>query len=701
MTHAHVIFLIFAENISAMKRMYNDATRQDEQGVNSRKGYNHERFNNSHEYLEMVQLANIYYGQMHDLHRKFIRDIDYYMGRQLNDTVVHNGMTITVHDYMEMKGMTPLSSDIITDKMVSMKGYMRNQYMSAKVKNVDAQEGDYALIISEFLRKNDNNNNMSEKYSEMFECHACLGFTCCKPVWTFRNGREDVFVNIVDPFMLSLPPFSTQDLDDVEFIAEAHDLTWPQLLTKFYRKAGDEQKLTAIYTAVARQLPLQGYNDTGTNQTDRILDFLHPTVVGKYRVIEVWRKEYNRALWCHDRLNASVGFRPLADKKAIDAENSQRRLDNIRRDEYGQPLLDDAGNMLYYVPESELELIEYEYRIEEMWYYRFLSPNGYLLEEGVSPYKVQRDGYSFYFHPYVFLAYGMRGEIRSFEDRIIDKQRQYNHDNILLDFIIMNSSKGALAVDEEAMSDLMSLDEIAENYVKVDGTIVYTTKKGGNVPQQLQNRSLPAGIDMILQRDKDLVQQQSNVQSALQGAAPTAGTSARRYMAEQQASATGIADYVMSFNNFKLRVAKKQVWMIQAFYDSHRSVQITGEDVWKYFDSETMGDIECDLTLTLDMNSAVIREDMKELAYQAYEKDEIAFVQMLDAADFGDTARLKRMAQEHHEEKMRLAQQQAAAGAVPTGATPGAVSRENGADKLTGGDNNNLMPTVGTSGTSA
>ena len=46
-----------------------------------------------------------------------------------------------------------------------------------------------------------------------------------------------------------------------------------------------------------------------------------------------------------------------------------------------------------------------------------------------------------------------------------------------------------------------------------------------------------------------------------------------------------------------------------------------------------MGDIECDLTLTLDMNSAVIREDMKELAYQAYEKDEIAFVQMLDAAD--------------------------------------------------------------------
>ena len=294
----------------------------------------------------------------------------------------------------------------------------------------------------------------------------------------------------------------------------------------------------------------------------------------------------------------------------------------------------------------------------------------------------------------------MRGEIRSFEDRIIDKQRQYNHDNIMLDFIIMNSSKGALAIDEESLSDLMSLEEIAENYVKVDGTIIYTTKKGGNVPTQIQNKSLPAGIDVILQRDKDLVQQQSNVQSALQGAAPTAGTSARRYMAEQQASATGIADYVMSFNNFKLRVAKKQVWIIQAFYDSHRSVQITGEDIWKYFNPDTMGDIECDLTLTLDMNSAVIREDMKELAFQAYEKDEIAFVQMLDAADFGDTARLKRMAQEHHEEKLRMAQQQAAMGAAPTGA-PMTGNRENGADKLTDTNDGSLMPTVGTPGTSA
>ena len=437
------------------------------------------------------------------------------------------------------------------------------------------------------------------------------------------------------------------------------------------------------------------------NQKDRIDDFLHPHVIGKYRVIEIWRKEYNRALWCHDRLNATAGFRPLSDKAAIDAENEQRRLDNIRRDENGVPLLDVNGRMTYYVPESELELIEYEIRIEDLWYYRLLSPNGYLLKECVSPYRVVRDGFSFYYHPYVFLAYGMDGEVRSFEDRIIDRQRQYTHDNILIDFIIMNSSKGVLAIDEESLSDEMGLEDIMDQYVKVDGYILYTSKKGGQVPQQIQNKSLPAGLEMIMQRDRELVQTQSNVQPALQGAPPAAGTSFKRYAAEQQSSATGVTDYVASFNNFSLRISKKQLWTIQAFYTSRRSVQITGEDFMRYYDPETMGDLDCDVTLALDSNSALIRENLQEIAFQFWKTDEIASDQMLDAADFGDTARLKRMILEHRQQKMLIAQQQTAMGQAPTGQAPGVQQRDNGATRLNTPEEATVPSVVGSPGSSA
>lgn len=678
-----------------MRSIYNEDTRQKEQGLYTSQGYNHVRFNNSSEYSKMLLEAVHYYDQMRPLRKKCIRDLDYYMGRQLNDEVVFNGHTMTVHDYMEMKGMAPLSSDIITDKMVTMKGIVRQQYMAPKIKAVDANEEDYAVTLSELLRQNDNNNDKPETMAKFYEHHICMGFIGAKVPWAWRNGRQDLFVDRVNIFDLAVPPFVKDDLDDVEFIAEAHDMTWPRLLQKFYRKPGDEEKLSQIYAAAQGGKTLYGRRDTGMNQTDYLDDFLHPNVIGKYRVIEIWRKEYNRALWCHDRLNATVGFRPLADKAAIDAENEQRRQTNIRRDEAGAPILDDDGNYTYYVPQDELALIEYELRIEDLWYYRFLSPNGYLLDEGVSPYRVIRDGYSFYYHPYVFLAYPcMQGEIRSFEDRIIDKQRQYNHDNILIDFIIMNSSKGVLAIDKESITEDMDWQEMADQYVKVDGVVLYTSKNDGKMPQQIQNASLPAGLELIMQRDRELLTTQSNVQPALQGQSPDAGTSAKRYLAEQQSSAVGITDYVASFNNFSRRVAKKQLWGIQCFYDSKRSVQVTGEDVWRYFNPDTMGDMDCDVAMVLDSNSATLREGLKELAFQAYEKDEIAFTQMLEAADFGDTAKLKRFVQEHAEEKRQLAAQQAAAGQVPTGQIPGIDARENGAHRLSPDGQGVVAPAV-------
>lgn len=677
------------------KPMYNEDTRQKEQGLYTSKGYNHEPFNNSAEYSKMLFEAVHYYDQLRPLRKKCIRDLDYYMGRQLNDEVEFNGHKMTIHDYMEMKGMSPLSSDIITDKMVTMKGIVRQQYMAPKVKAVDANEADFAVTLSELLRQNDNNNDKSEIMAKFFEHHICMGFIGGKIPWAYRDGREDLFVDQVNIFDLAVPPFVKDDLSDVEFIAEAHDMTWPKLLQEYCRKPGDEEKLSQIYAAAQGGNTLYGRRDTGMNQTNYLDDFLHPNVIGKYRVIEIWRKEYNRALWCHDRLNATIGFRPLADKAAIDAENEQRIQMNIRRDEYGVPILDAEGNYTYYVPQNELALIEYEPRIEDLWYYRFLSPNGYLLKEGISPYRVIRDGYSFYYHPYVFLAYPcMQGEIRSFEDRIIDKQRQYNHDNILIDFIIMNSSKGVLAIDKEAITDDMDWQEMAEQYVKVDGTILYTSKNDGKMPQQIQNSSLPAGLELIMQRDRELLTTQSNVQPALQGQSPDAGTSAKRYLAEQQSSAVGITDYVASFNNFSRRLSKKQLWGIQCFYDSKRSVQVTGEDVWRYYNPETMGDMDCDVAMVLDANSATIREGLKELAFQAYEKGEIAFYQMLDAADFGDTAKLKRFVLEHAEEKRQLAAQQAAAGQMPTGQLPGMDARENGAHRLSPDGQGVVAPAV-------
>ena len=315
-----------------------------------------------------------------------------------------------------------------------------------------------------------------------------------------------------------------------------------------------------------------------------------------------------------------------------------------------------------------------------------LSPNGYLLDEGISPYKVVRNGFSFYFHPYEFLAYPcIQGEIRSYEDRLLDRQRQYNHDNILLDFIIMNQAKGVLAIDEEALSDSMNnIDDIAEQYAKVDGIIVYTSKNGANPPQAIKDRSIPAGIELLLQRDRELVTSQSGIQPALQGVHMGSNTSEGRYQMERQGAATSVADYVDSFYNFRQRVAKKQLWVMQCFYTDRHSVKITGRDIRSFYNSMTMGDADFDMAMTLDANSTTLREALKDLAWKAYLRDEIDFGQTLDSADFGDTARLKQFWKEHKEQKMQAAmdQQRSAMQGAPVPPTQTDGNRDNGADRL-------------------
>jgi len=221
-------------------QLESNLTGDTERGSESQKGYDHTPFNNSYEYSRLVRLAGAYYDNMAELRKKFTRDIDYYMGRQLNDTVTYNGNSLTVHDYMEMKGVPAISNDIITDKMVTLKGLVRQQYMAPRVKSVDSEENEYAGLFSEFLRQNDNNNSKSEHAADQFEMNLDLGFVIDKVQWAFREGKEDVYVDAVSPFNIAVPPWQKKDLSDIDFIAEAHDLSWQEILQKFLRKPSDE-----------------------------------------------------------------------------------------------------------------------------------------------------------------------------------------------------------------------------------------------------------------------------------------------------------------------------------------------------------------------------------------------------------------------------------------------------------------------------
>ncbi len=643
----------------------NPVTGSYEEGMESLKHQEHRIFSNDGYYMRLVREAAHYYADMEPLRKKWSRANDFFMGRQLNDKIVHNGRTMTVEQLLKLKGLPIFQNDIISDKVLTMKGVLRQESMAATCKSTDSNEDMFAALFSEFLRKNDGINERQEYNSEQFLRHLVYAFICGKVSYTYRDGREDVFLDKPDIYKLSLPPFEKSDLSDVSFICEAHDMLWPELLKQFgvdkngnaSRKA--EEELKGIYAQMGDNL--HGLRPTGMNQRSSGDDYYHSTVVGKYRVLEIWKKERNRSLWCHDYATAEVGFRPLREKAEIDAENARRLSDNIMKDENGLPILDENGQERYYIDPDEVQLIDYKVKIEEFWYYRFLSPNGYLLAEGVSPYRVLRNGYGERFHPYVFLAYPcLEGETRSFVDRCIDKQRATNHYMIMFDSILGNSLK-AVAIDEEAEGKHQTLEEMIDQSSRPNGVIIYNSSKG-NPPQALQGNNIPSGLEWMIAQNQGMVTSQSGVQGALQGV--HYNTSGKQYQAEVAQASTTVADYFGAFYAFCIRISKKQLWLMQQFYDSNRSVKVSGEDVRQYWNDVTMEDVNFDLQMDMDAYSAVMRQANNDMLWQLMVSDKIDLPTMLDCGYWTNTAKLKKRYEAYQQARMEAAAQ---TGMLPQG----------------------------------
>ncbi len=671
--------------VYANNGLNNEYSGEREKGMDSLEHYEHKIFSNDGLYRSLLHQAVLYYDDMSLLRKKWTRANNYYMGRQLDDEVIYNGRKIKTKDLLKIRGLPEFQNDIISDKVLTLKGLLRQENMSCTCKSTDSDEDMYAAIFSEFLKNNDALNDRAQLNSELFERFHVYAFIAAKVNHDYRQGRDDIYIDKKDIYRLALPPFEESDLRDVKFIAEAHDMEWSDMLRIFAKdEKGNaskkaEEELKQIYHDEIHHMST--VRSTGFNRQRDSDDFLHSTVVGKYRVIEIWTLERNRALWCHDRATADVGFRPLSEKAAIDAENERRRHDNVIRDENGVPELDAEGNEMYYVEPDQLQLIEYREEIEEFWYYRFLSPSGYLLKEGPSPYRVIRDGYSFYYHPYVFLAYPcLEGETRSFLDRCIDKQNATNHYMLMLDSLLGNSMKG-ISIDKRSVSSLQGIDDMIANATKPNGVVIYDGANG-NPPQPLAQNHLPQGLDWMINQNQSIVVSQSGVQGALQGV--HRNTSGKQYQMERESSATTVADYYGAFYGFCKRVSKVQLWQIQQFYDSHRSVKVSGEDVKQYYNPDTMMDVNFDLTLDMDPNSAVMREANNDMLWQLMMNRYIDLPTMLDCGYWTNTAKLKKRYEEYQE---RMMQQVAQTGIAPTGGGGDTTHLQS--------DENSLKPVVG------
>lgn len=645
----------------------NDITNYAEAGPNSLDGVSTQKFRVSDSTLKLLQWLSHYYDNMSELRKKWKRAQDFVMGRQLEEKIDWNGRKITIREYMELQGMPILEYDVISDKLISLVGLVRQQRATASCTAVDPNEEDYISFFNEYLRQNDNNNNRQEMDARLFYEFCVYGFIGMSTVWDRRNGREGIFNDKVDIYKLAVPPFFKPDLSDIEIFGIGHDLTWREILAKFTDGSdGQAQQLNEIYLQTQTHYsPEQGYQATGEAQLTGLEDFLHSSIQGKYRVIEVWTTESRQSLWVHDWDKSDAGFMPMGVKAELDAENESRKRANVMRDENGLPILDENGEEMYYVDPDELNLIEYEPQMETFWYRRYITPNGYLLDARESPYFVLRDGYRCSIQPYSFLAYPcLQGEVKSLIMRMENNQRTLNHYMMMINFVVANGAKGTLLVDDASVSDKVSPEENRKNYNKTNGEYHWDSSKGGEKPEVLMNKSIPAGVEFMINFAKTMAAEGSGVQGALQGV--HRNTSGKQYQLERESASTSVTDYVESFNCFKLREAKLKTYLIQEFCNEHDSVKLVGDDYRTYFNPETMRDMDLDVAMDLDSYSATIRDQIVDLLWQLKKDGDIDAYTMLTNGKFPGTYRIRKYLKEKMEEREAMEAQMAAAGQVPT-----------------------------------
>lgn len=645
----------------------NDITNYAEAGPNSLEGVSTQKFRVSDSTLKLLQWLSHYYDNMSELRKKWKRAQDFVMGRQLEEKIDWNGRKITIREYMELQGMPILEYDVISDKLISLVGLVRQQRATASCTAVDPNEEDYISFFNEYLRQNDNNNNRQEMDARLFYEFCVYGFIGMSTVWDRRNGREGIFNDKVDIYKLAVPPFFKPDLSDIEIFGVAHDLTWREILAKFTDGSdGQAQQLNEIYLQTQTHYsPEQGYQATGEAQLTGLEDFLHSSIQGKYRVIEVWTMESRQSLWVHDWDKSDAGFMPMGVKAELDAENERRKRDNVMMDENGLPILDENGEEMYYVDPDELNLIEYDPQMETFWYRRYITPNGYLLDARESPYFVLRDGYRCSIQPYSFLAYPcLQGEVKSLIMRMENNQRTLNHYMMMINFVVANGAKGTLLVDDASVSDKVSPEENRRNYNKTNGEYHWDSSKGGEKPEVLMNKSMPAGVEFMINFAKTMAAEGSGVQGALQGV--HRNTSGKQYQLERESASTSVTDFVESFNCFKLREAKLKTYLIQEFCNEHDSVKLVGDDYRTYFNPETMRDMDLDVAMDLDSYSATIRDQIVDLLWQLKKDGDIDAYTMLVNGKFPGTYRIRKYLKEKMEQREAMEAQMAAAGQMPT-----------------------------------
>lgn len=565
--------------------------------------------------FDLLMEAQYYWNQMEDFRRDRERNKRYTYGNQWDDTICVDGKTMSEEEYITSQGNVPLKNNLIRRLVRAVLGVYRSQAKEPTCISRDRQEQKLGEVMSTVLQCNMQLNRMNEINARSMEEFLISGFIVHRKSFGWRNGKEDCWTDYVQPNNFFIDN-NMRDFRgwDIGVVGEVHDISFGQLLEQFAKTPSEVSRLREIYRyAENREYITSNAERFGYSRLQNY-DFLFTSEQGRCRVIEVWRKEQKPRYRCHDYQNGSI-FKVNEEDylTEVQAVNEERLT-----------MAKEVG-----MPEEEVPLIKAEWFMDDYWYYYYLSPFGDILDEGESPYEHKS-------HPYVFKAYPfIDGEIHSFVSDVIDQQRYTNRLITMYDWIMRASAKGVLLMPEDCLPDGVSMEDIADNWARFNGIIMYKPSKSGNIPQQVANNSTNIGISDLLSMQLKFFEEISGVTGALQGKQGYSGQSAALYNQQTQNATTSLLDLLDSFSGFIIDGAYKDVKNIQQFYDEKKVYNIAGKNVAEIvYDPNAMRDVEFDLSIVESTQTQAYRQLANDILLQLWQAQAISVEQLLEHGEF-------------------------------------------------------------------
>ncbi len=604
--------------------------------------------------------------------RKLRRSLMYSYGDQWGDYVRDPDTLamITEGELIKKNGKVPLKNNMIAPILSNIDGQMRQNLLRPVCVARDQNESTIGEMMSIAIEYVHDINEMEEIDSDSMRMLLNGGISAQRIEYGVNpaKGQKDVWVYTVNPSRI----FFNTNLEDVRMwdlncIGELFDLPLEQVVALFGRSPESKERIKNLYMEVSPgHIPI---NRAMQGDESFSLSFYTPSRSDLCRVILGWKLESRDAYCWNDNLKGTWGYLPYTaeSKKRFDAEN-RRRLEEAAA----------TGTA-----EDDILLVDYSFATERYWYYRYMTPNGDVLQEGRSPYWHGEHNYVLHLYPLV------QGKLGNFVEQFIDQQRVINRTATLIDFIRGTSSKGVLVVDDDAFES-MSREEVIDEYVRYNGVLFVKLKPGQSIDgvvRQYNSGAAVAGDFELLNLQLRLINEISGVNSAMQGQAPRAGTPASLYAQQVQNSSLNLKGLFDSFRNFRRRRDVKLMKTIQQYYTDMRYIDLAGteyRDESKWYNPDKVQNVEIDLTISEGYNTPAYQMLANDFLMELFRANALDVKTLLENSSFPFATKIL--------EAIKRNEQQAQQGEAMSGIPPELIAQVQQSAAI--GENNEQQPAL-------